>query len=216
MATSSFNRWFTLPARILRIHSVIISLAGALLLSGANSLEAQFLVINDCNGFTRAVEQVGDNARNIELDVSGSQGNVSGARVSLRNDITGEFRFSAAKGGKVVFAKVPPGIYTIATEQTGLILGAIKFSPLAALGAVGSSVIGGLVVGGGAVIGVVGVEAIREATDGDPGAAPTPTPNPEPTPDDCAVCDPDSSPPPLDEEDFADAPAQAPALSPSR
>lgn len=176
----------------------------------------QFLIINDCNGFTRAVEQVGDKARNIELDVSSAQGNVSSARVSLTNDVTGEVHYAAAKGGKVTFGNVMPGIYTVGTGETNLIIGAIKFSPLPILGTAGSTIVGALVVGGGATAGIIGVDAIVDATEGDPGdSPPPPTPTPEPLPDDCAVCDPDASPPPLDEDDFSDLPTDTARLSPA-
>lgn len=202
-------------ARLLCPIIVAITSWGAL----CNSATAQFLVINDCNGFTRAVEKVGSDARNVQFEVAGSEGgNVSGARVSLTNNATGEIRFAAAQGGKVHFGNVMPGIYTVATEQTGLILSSISFSPLPILGVAGSTLVGGAVVGGGAAGGIIGVDAIVKATDGDPGSppTPTPTPTPEPTPDECSVCDPDANPPPLDESDFADAFEQSSALSPSR
>lgn len=201
------------------LRSVLIPLAISLASGFFVEVAAQFLVINDCNGFTRAVEQVGNEVRNVQFDVSGVQGgDVSGARISLTNNTTGEVRFAAARGGKVSFGSVSPGIYTVATEEAGLILGAIKFSPLALLGVTGSALVGGAVVGGGITGVVLGVDAIINATDGDPGSSPipTPVPTPEPTPDECSVCDPDASPPPLDEGDFADALEQTAHLSPAQ
>jgi len=199
------------------LGSVVASIL-CLVSVSTTEVHAQFLVINDCNGFTRAFEQVGNDARNIQFDVSGVQGgDVSGARVSLTNNVTGDIRYAAAKSGRVAFSNVLPGAYTVATEATGLIVGAISFSPVPLLGIAGSTLVGGTVVGGGIVGAILGVDAIIEATDGDPGAPPAPTPTPEPTPDDdCAVCDPDASPPPLDESDFADGVSQGATLSPSR
>jgi len=184
------------------------------------SVHAQFLLINDCNGFTRAAENVTGKPQRVQFDVSSAQGNVSNARISLTNDITGEVRFAAAKGGNVTFFDVLPGVYTVATEEQGLTIGAIKFTPMYLLGGPLSTVVGGLVVGGGVAGGIIGVNAIADATDGNPGAEPTPEPTPTPAPtDDCTACNPDEEPPPLDEGAFNEVDdnsfATAKILSPS-
>jgi len=181
--------------KAVRTLTCLVAVIGALTPIAASG---QFLVINDCNGFTRAAERIGDQAQKVEFDIGNAR---DGARVTLTNNATGAVTVSDVVGKSAIFFDVLPGVYTITTEDTNLFINAINLSPMPLVGGVTSMIVGGLVVGGGATGGIL---AIHELTKGDPSGEPTPAPSPSPTPTpqpDCPVCDPDDSPPSLDDED---------------
>lgn len=127
-----------------------------------------------------------------------------------------------SQNGLAIFENVPPGTFEISVSGSVAEIGTIAIGA-STFGTVVTSAVGvtaGVAVAGGATGTVVGLSEVIDSLDSDNSPDPTPTPAPppvEPTPipsDDCAICDPDAEPPPLDQDDFF--PAQSTQqLSPS-
>jgi hypothetical protein len=185
---------------VLRYLGIIVGLLVLPLLAPSTTL-AQFLVITDCNGFTRAAERIGDKAQKVELNIRGAR---DGARVSLTNEASGAVVYADVVDNVALFFGILAGTYILGSDDSNLVLETIELSPTPLVGSMGSTIVGALTVGGGLTGGIIG---ITELTDGNPGnesAPPPPTPSPTPVPN-CPVCDPDNTPPSLNgEDDFFD------------
>ncbi len=180
------------------------------------------LRIVDCQGFTRAVQQV-DPGQVSRVEVSVPSHPDTPTEVQLSNVGNNFSQVAMTNNGMAVFSNVPPGTFEIAVAGTGAELGAIAVGTVAFEAGVTTAVgIASGIVAGGAVTGaVIGTTEIVDS-GGSSGSSPPPVPTrppstPAPTPAppaDCAVCDPDAEPPALDQEDFFPE-AQTLKLSPS-
>jgi len=195
----------------------------AVLIGAPMPAAAQSIMINDCQGFTRAVQRVEPGqTNNLNIDVVDAAGNpADGVNVSLTNTSTGTTTTVSSSKGVATFANLAPGSYTLASAAPGVVLGTVSFTTGALiLGSSAPLVVGGVAAGGIAAGSAVAAVAIADATDGNPAeATPTPTPTPQPTatpaptrtpPPACDICDPDATPKPLPDDNF-DPPRLSPA-----
>lgn len=156
-------------------------------------LQAQGIIIADCNGFTRAVKALKANQTgNVQLQVQASSLGQS-QPVTLTNTVTGQTVSSSASNGLVSFAEVPNGTWTIGSLPQGAVLNSVTVTPVMGSAVTAGTVVGGTTVvgGGAATVTVTEVQAQIEQ----PQPTPTPTPTPTATPD--CRCEPDEEPTPI-------------------
>ncbi len=116
------------------------------------------LVVTDCYGFTRAVQNVdAGSLSNVEVSVNDALGNpLNGTEVTLTNSVTGEITTVVSQNGVATFSNIAPGTFSVSTAATGASVGTVSVATasvgtVAAAGAVGATA----AVGGGAAVGAV-------------------------------------------------------------
>lgn len=172
--------------------------------------DAQSLLIMDCQGFTRAAQEVKAGSLNrIEVSIAGgvSSNLPHASNIKLVNAVTGESFSAETSGGVAVFENVPPGTFTLESATEGLRMGALWIGPMEVAPALAAGVaIGAGTVGAGAVAGI-GVAVAEVSSSGGGGSSFPPAPVPQPPqppptiapPPSCATCNPNARPDPLDD-----------------
>jgi hypothetical protein len=183
------------------------------------------LRIVDCQGFTRAMQSA-EPGQLSRVEVSVSSQSPEPVEVELKQVGNNFSQRVVSQNGLAVFENVPPGTFEISVSDSAAEVGAIAIGA-STFGTMATSAVGvgaAVAVAGGATGAVVGLSEVIDSLESNNSPDSTPTPAPpsppppvDPTPipsDDCAVCDPDTEPPPLDQDDFF--PAQSTQqLSPS-
>ena len=182
----------------------------------STSATAQSLLITDCQGFTRALEQVDPGSLNqVDVEIAGTSGApANGVEVTLTNAVSGEATTVSSTDGVASFGGIGAGTYAISSSATDVIIGGIVINSGGAAAIVAGSA--GLILGGGVVAGaaVIVDDAVNgggnnsgptEIPTAEPSTQPTASPNPTsqptfaptpvPTPD--CDCDPNETPTPL-------------------
>lgn len=190
---------------------------------------AQALTILDCQGFTRASQQVEPGADNsVQVKVQTPPGQTQPVDITLKNITTGEAQTAPASGGVATFKGISAGLFEVQTTATGVQLAEVTIAAGAFSATVaGAAIAGAAVVGGGAATGLAIEVHDQTSNSGDsssngsnrppPTPAPQPTPvptinpTPRPTPRNCEGCNPDATPPTLSPFE----PGQSALLSPA-
>lgn len=188
---------------------------------GAGAAVAALRIV-DCQGFTRATQQI-DPGQVSRVEVSIPSNPVGSIEVQLKQVGTDFVQRAVSQNGIAIFENIPPGTFEISAAGSGVELGAITVGSMAFEAGVTTAVgiASGITTGGavaGAAIGTTEIVNPSGSSNGNTSPTPTPLPTPPPPtptpPVDCAVCDPDDEPPPLNQDDFFPKSQQV-ELSPS-
>ena len=183
----------------------------AAFLFAAFRVQAQSIIVNDCQGFTRATKQVQPGETNsVGVQVSAASGAAAdGTTLQLTNVVSSQVFTANVTGGAALFENVGPGVYALSAPSSGLGIGAITIGTGGMLLAGSGALSGGTLLLGGAAAGGVaaGVVAASGGFSGGSSHSPTPTPTPLPTPTPgprprptatpCPVCNPNAAPTPI-------------------
>lgn len=227
------RRIFHSPSAFLIAVVLIPSALLSSLLVFAPQVQAQAIIVTDCYGLTRALKSVKGGSKNIvRVEVKSATGTpANGSQVTLTNATTGEVAKTTAVDGVATFNEVSSGVFSVATETTGVTMGSVAIQPVAVAAGLSAGALTGVAAGtGGTVaIGAGGLTVVDEVQKDDPnpddgggddgetppagetpGAEPTPdsepTPSEQPEDPDCP-CEPDAEPTPL--PPFVDGPEPA-------
>lgn len=129
------------------------------------------LILTDCQGFTRAVQNVDPGSLNdVQVSVNDAAGNpLDGVEVQLTNSVTGEVITVLSQNGVATFQGVGTGTFSISSTAAGATVGTVSITTTAvATGLALIAVTTAAVLGGAATTGiVVGVdEATKSGSSG--------------------------------------------------
>lgn len=128
------------------------------------------LVITDCFGFTRAIQNVDPGSlSNVQVNVSDAFGSpLNGAEMTLTNSVTGEISTAVVQNGVASFPGVAPGTFSVTTAATGASVGSVSISAASAgiIAAGTATAVGAGVLGGAGVAAVAVGQQVNSAVQG--------------------------------------------------
>lgn len=152
--------------------SLVLTIAGCLVFPVSAALASQ-LEITDCDGNTRAIQDVKSNTKSrIELQVSDSQGQpASGIDLNLSNSVSKVEMNTTCESGTAVFDGISEGTWQVCPKtdsKTGIQIKSVKIDQVGGTDQHASNITRGAI---GSVVGAGAVGGILFAMDGSSGSS---------------------------------------------